>query len=285
MGKRNKPTYFGAITSVALVLFMIGLYLLIALQTQRLVQVFRENVDIWVEIKPETSQQDIATLLTKLEKKGFVKNESISYITKEQAAEEMKTDLGEGQLLEDLPSMMHDIVRFNVRADYLHSDSLTMFRTSLKEDPIVSDLFFDAAITDNVTKNVEKIAWFTLGLGFLLIFAALILIHNTVRLALYANRFLIKNQELVGATWDFIARPYVKRGVWTGFLSALFAIAALCLLVFFAEKNMPSLKEVNDRLGMGLVFSLLVVIGMLISGISSYVSVRKYLGKKIEELY
>ena len=270
---------------MALVLFMVGLYLLLALHARSLVRVLKERVDIWVEIKDNVGRDQVANLLTDLRKKPFVKEESLSLITREQAAEQMREDLGDDNLLEDLPEMMRDIVRFNVQAEYLESDSLIAFREQLQEHPVVSDLYFDAAITDNVAKNMEKIGWFVLGLGILLIFAAIALIHNTVRLALYANRFLIKNQELVGATWGFIAKPYVRNGTMSGLWSALLAVAVLQGLLYFAKNRMPELREIQDFTGILTVFILLIVIGMLIAGLSSYFTVRRYLGKKLEELY
>lgn len=197
---RTKPTYIYAIASVAMVLFMVGFFALTALHGRKLVTLFKEKVDIWLEVRTNTPQEEIARVIQDLRQQPFVKAESITYITREQAAAIMREDLGDESLMEDIPNLMRDVVRFNVQADFFQEDSLRLWREALRQDTVISELYVEAANTNNIGRNIENIGYLTLGLGFLLIFAAVTLIHNTIRLALYTNRFLIKNQELVGAS-------------------------------------------------------------------------------------
>lgn len=282
---RTRPTYLYAVTSVALVLFILGFFGLIALHAHSLVQIFKERVDIWMELRPDIQQDDVARIVGEVRNKPFVKQESVRFISREQAAATMRRELGDESLLEELPGMMRDVVQFNVRAAYLQSDSLAAWRSELRRDSAVADLYYEAANIGNIGANVEKIGWISLGLGFLLIFAAVTLIHNTIRLALYANRFIIKNQELVGATWGFITRPYLRRGILNGLLSAALAIIALVVLLWWGRKTIPELKDLEDLNGILMIFTGVVMLGMLISGLSTYLVVHKFLKLRIDDLY
>ena len=197
----------------------------------------------------------------------------------------MREDLGDERLIEDLPTMLRDVVRFNVRADYLNNDSLLNWRESLKQDTLVADLYFEAISTGNIGQNIENIGWITLGLGFLLIFAAVTLIHNTIRLALYSNRFMIKNQELVGASWNFISKPYIRRGLFNGLWSALLAIAALIAVLWGIRKRIPEITQLQDQNGNLAIFTGLMLLGVLISGLSTYLVVNKFLRMRVDDLY
>ncbi len=282
---RSKPTYLYAIVSVALVLFLVGFFALTALHGRKLVALFKEKVDVWLELKPDVPQEEVARIIGAIRQEPFVKTESVQFITRDQAAAIMRQDLGEASMLEDIPNLMRDVVRFNVKADFFREDSLEQWRETLRQDTLIADLYIEAANTGNIGSNIEKIGWLTLGLGFLLIFAAVTLIHNTIRLALYANRFLIKNQELVGASWSFISRPYIRRGVLNGLWSALLAIGLLIVLLNVAQRQIPDMQQLQDLNGILAVFTGLIVLGVLISGLSTYFVVHKFLNMRIDDLY
>lgn len=282
---RTRPTYLYAIASVALVLFMLGFFALTALHARQLVTLFKEKVDIWLELKPDLAQEDVSSVVAEVRQQVFVKKETITFITREQAQAAMKEDLGDEGMLADMPNLFRDVVRFNVRADYLDNDSLTAWRERLRENPFVADLYFEAANTGNVSRNIENLGWITLGLGILLIFAAVTLIHNTIRLELYANRFIIKNQELVGASWGFISRPYIRRGIFNGLWSALLAIALLIGSLSWAQHLVAGLDALQDVNNSVAVYASLLLLGVLISGLSTWFVVRKFLKMKIDDLY
>lgn len=282
---RSKPTYLYAIVSVALVLFLLGFFALTVLHAQKLVTLFKEKVDVWLELKPDIPQEEVARIIREVRSQPFVKTESVTFITRDQAAVTMREELGEESLLEDIPNLMRDVVRFNVRADFFQEDSLRQWREALRQDTLIAELYLEAANTGNVGSNIEKIGWLTLGLGFLLIFAAVTLIHNTIRLALYSNRFLIKNQELVGASWNFISWPYIRRGIINGFWSALLAIGLLILLWSTAQRQIPELRDLEDINGILAIFTGLMALGVLISGLSTYFVVNKFLRMRVDDLY
>ncbi len=281
----SRPTYLTAIVSMAMVLFVAGLFALIALHGQRLVDLFKEKVDVWLEFDPNISQEDLARIIRQIRQEPFVKPETVVYVTREQAAILMRQDLGDESLLADLPNLMYDVVRFHVRAEFLHSDSLRQWREALKRDTLISELYVEAIETGNISRNLSLIAGATLGLALLLFVVAVVITYNTIRLALYVNRFIIKNQELVGASWGFIIRPYVRQGLINGFISALVAIGALIALLSWAYRRVPEIAPLFDPNGILMIFVLLVVLGVLLSGASTYWVTRRFLQMKIDDLY
>lgn len=282
---KKRVNYFYAILSVALVLFILGFFALTVLHTSKLVSLFKERVDIWLELKPDTPRTEADRLMKRLKGSSFVKSGSVSYITREEAAASLQKELGTENTPEDMPDLLRDIVRFNVRADFLDTDSLRRVRELFRQDSAVSELYFEAAQTANVGKNIKTLGWFTLVLCSLLLFAAVTLIHNTIRLALYTNRFIIKNQELVGASWSFISRPYLQRGVLNGLVSALLAIVLLLILIWRSEIAMPELRDLRDPLDIAAVFAGLILLGVGLSGLSTWVVVHRFLQMRIDDLY
>jgi cell division transport system permease protein len=282
---RTRTSYLYAIVSVALVLFVLGFFALMALHGRKLVTLFKEKVDIWLELKPGLEEREVARIVADVRSQPFVKKESVTFITREQAAATMKEDLGDESMLEDMPDLLRDVVRFNVYAQFLDDQKLADWREQLRQDSAITELYFEAANTANVGKNIQNIGYVALALGLLLIFAAVTLIHNTIRLAMYSNRFIIKNQELVGASWEFISRPYIRRGIQNGLLSAALAIVGLLFLMWWLRNFMPDLKSLEDANGMLLVFSGLVLLGVLISGLSTWWVVNKFLRMRLDDLY
>ncbi len=282
---RKKPAYFYAVVSVALVLFVLGFFGLMTLHGRKLVNLFKEKVDIWLELKPVQSQADVSTLIRRIQQQPFVKPESVTLITREQAAASMKKDLGDSSMLEDMPDLLRDVIRFNVKAEYLDTARLSEWRETLRRDTLVADLYFEAANTGNVSGNLQSLGLVTLVLCILLVLAAVALIHNTIRLDLYSNRFLIRNQELVGASWSFIGKPYIRRGLMNGLLSGLLAVLSLSLTIIWLHSIVPELEALGDPNAVLLVMTALVLLGILISGFSTWFVVNRFLKMRIDDLY
>jgi cell division transport system permease protein len=282
---RTRPNYLSVIFSVALVLLLVGLFAMTAIYGNRLVNLFKEKVDIWLELKPDLPQTEVARIVGIIRGQPFVKKETLTFITRDQAAATMRKDLGDETLLEDLPNLMRDVIRFNVRADFLTPDSLAVWRTQMRQDSAVSELYFEAITAGSGEQNIQKISIFFLVLAFLLILGAIGLIHNTIRLALYANRFVIKNQELVGASWSFITGPYIRRGIINGIISATIAIAALSTLIWLALKSMPELEVIHDPSSLIAIGLGLLILGAFIGGLSTWWVVNKFLKMRLEDLY
>ncbi len=283
--KRTKPNYIYSIISVALVLFLLGFFGLIILHAQRLMVVFKEKVNILAELKESSLQSDIDTLQVALNSYDFVKEGSVSFISKEEAVQLMQEEFGEDFLKLDLPNPFFDVITFNVKAAYLEKDSLQNIREELMTYEAVNDIFYQESLTDNIGKNIRRLGFLALGISLFFIFVAVTLIHNTIRLALYSNRFLIKNMELVGASWEFISRPYLLKAIVQGIVSSLIAIVALGLIMYWVWQDIPEIRELKDIPGYIALSIFLIAIGILINTLSTYLVVHKYLKMRIDDLY
>ncbi len=284
-GTRNRPNFFYAIVSVALVLFLLGFFGLILLQARQLVQAFKERVNLIMELQENTPMPDVLALENALRKQPYLKPGSLDYISRQEAAQTMQEEFGDEFLKLDLPNPFYDVITFHVKADYMHPDSLQAIRQQWRADPAVTDLYYQESLVDDIARNIRKISYVALGIGLFFILVAVTLIHNTIRLSLYANRFLIKNMQLVGASWEFISRPYLLRALLHGLLSSLLALVALLLLLYWASREIPDLLTLYDLPAFALLFALLLLVGIVLNTASTYFVVNKYLRMRVDELY
>lgn len=284
--EKRKPNYLYSIVSVALVLFLIGFFGLIILHAQRLVKTFKENVALMAEMQDSVTTAQIDTLGAFLRSSDFVLEESVRFISREEAAQLMQEDFGDDFLKLGLPNPFYDVFIFNIKAAQMQADSLENIRSTIRTQyPFVTDVFYQESIVDNVIDNMRRVGYIALAMGIFLVFIAAALIYNTNRLALYANRFLIKNMELVGASWEFISRPYLLRSVLHGLLSGFIAVGVLILLLLWARTQVPDLRILQDLTMFATLFAGLVVLGVLINTASTYFVVKTYLKMRVDDLY
>lgn len=282
---QSRPNYFYAIISVALVLFLLGFFGFIVLQGQQVIKFAKEKVEIIIELKSDTQQQDIDKIKQKLSREDFAKSGSIKYISKEDGAKMMQEEFGEEFMKLDLPNPLYDILTFNVNSEFLEASKLAAIRSDLKRNDFVNDVFYQENLVNAIAQNIEKLSYYGLGIAFFFIIVAITLIHNTVKLSLFANRFLIKNMELVGASWEFISRPYLRRSLKHGFFSALIAIGLLIIILGIAYSEIPELNEMNPTWNVLLMFVILVILGILLTTTSTWYVVKKYLKMRVDDLY
>ncbi len=284
--KKNKPNYLYAIISVALVLFLLGFFGLVILHAKKLITTYKENLNISIELSESASMAEIDSLQNALDNFTFVKPGSTRFISKEEAVDLMKDEFGEDFLERlDLPNPFFNVITFNVRANYLVPDSLKNIKETLTNTPKVLDVNYPENVTQRIDNNIRRLSIMAAAIAVFFILVAVTLIHNTIRLALYSNRFLIKNMELVGASWEFISRPYIRRAIWHGFISSIIAIIALVAMMYWFWLNLPEMRALLDPVGYAALGVLITVIGILINSTSTYFVVNKYLKMRIDDLY
>jgi len=284
-GARKKPKYIYSIISMILVLFLLGFFGMAILHAHQLVKVYKEKIDILVEIKPETTKNSILKVKRDLEVKKYIKKGSVRFLSKEEGVKLLQEEVGEDFMNMDFQNPLFDMLLFNVKEQYIHQDSLRKIRGQLMEHQEIRDVYFQDGMIGQIESNIRKAGIFAMIIAFLFIIITVTLIHNTIRLALYANRFLIKNMELVGASWEFISRPYLKRGLVNGLLSGLIAVGLLTLILLWVQKGLPELQTLQSLSSFGLLFGALLLLGIMISVLSTYYVVNKYLRMRTDDLY
>lgn len=283
--RRTRPNYLYAMISVALVLFVLGFFGVILLHAQQFVRLYKERVNLIVELAETANASDMTALESHLQNAEYVRAGTIQKVSKEKAAQMMKDEFGEAFLKLDLPNPFLDVVFFNLKAEYLDPVLLQRIREEIKNLPAINDVYYQESLIDNIADNLKKAGYFALGFGLFFILVSAALIHNTIRLALYSNRFLIKNMELVGASWAFISRPYLLRAILHGLLSSLIAILALVGLLYWINHSFPEVYLFQDiRLLLFVIFGI-VFLGVLIYALSTFYVVNKYLKMRVDDLY
>lgn len=285
---KNNPSYLYVILSVSLVLFLLGFFGLFLLHAPKWIKVYKEQVNVMVEIKEGTSPDQISIITNSLSQKPYIKSESVRFVSREEVAEEMKEELGTSENTLDIMNPFYDMIHFNMNAKFMQSDSLQVIRQNIMENDFVKDVFYQELLVDQINDNLRKIGLVALFLGFFFIIVAVVLIHNTIRLAMYSNRFVIKNMQLVGASWNFITKPYLTTGLLNGLWSGILSIILLVGLVFVIDFQFPELRLdiwLEDIVGLILVMIGLIIMGILICFTSTYFVVSRYLNMRLDDLY
>lgn len=281
--KRSQPSYFMSILGVSLVLFILGLLGWIVINANKLGQYFKENVEVRMYLKENLSEKDSVGIAQYIADKPYVKE--YTYVTKEDAKKKFIADGNDDwkNILEANP--LPASIDFTLRNEYVHSDSLAAIQVDLEQNIAVNDVQYPRALVDNLNENVKKISLILLIIAIILCVVVIILIDNTIRLAMFSNRFLIKTMQMVGATRGFIAKPMDLRAVVNGAISGVIALAGIIALMFFAEKQLPELKSMRDTSWLALLGLGIILLGILISVLSTHRSVVKYLKMKLDDLY
>ena len=281
--KRSTPSYFMAIVGVSLVLFLLGLLGWFVINANKLGQNFKENVEVQVYVRENISAKDSAALVQYIAGQPYVK--SSRYITKEMAR---KNFVGSGN--DDFMAVLDKnplpaSVDFTLRSDYATPDSLTKIKADLTQNIAVSEVQYNKELVTNLDDKIRKISLILLVVAVITSILVIILIDNTIRLAMFSNRFLIKTMQMVGATRWFIARPMDIRALINGAISGLIAIGGIIGVIFIAEKWLPDFRALRDYTLLSVMFVVMVLLGISISLISTHRSVLKYLKMKLDDLY
>jgi cell division transport system permease protein len=281
--KRSTPSYFMAIVGVSLVLFLLGMLGWIVINANRLGENFRENVEVQVYVRENISPKDSATLVQYVAAQPYVK--SWKYLTKDDAKKQFLSDGNSdfSTVLDRNP--LPASVNFRIRSEYANPDSLNKIKADLSQNIAVSEVQYNQKLVSNLNDMIRRISFILLGVAVVISILVIILIDNTIRLAMFSNRFLIKTMQMVGATRWFIAKPMDIRALVNGAISGLLAIGGILGVIFISEKYLPEIRALRDYTLLSVLFVVIVLLGICISFISTHRSVVKYLKMKLDDLY
>lgn len=281
--RKVRNSNISAVVSISLVLFLIGILGLIMLYAQTLSIYVRENIGFSVIMKDNTKEVDMLQLQKFLDARPSVK--STKFISKDEAAVRLKEDLGEDfvEFLGYNPLLPSIDVR--LKAEYANPDSLAKMEAELMQDPKVHEVYYQKSLVEVINRNVRKMGLVILIFCGLLSIVAVALINNTIRLSVYSKRFIIKSMQLVGATQEFIRKPFVITGIIRGLIGAGIANIMLLFVILFVRKSAPELFALQEFVITAILFTGVVAAGALISWLSTTFAVRKYLKLKGDDLY
>ena len=281
--KKTKSVYVSTVISIALVLLMTGLLGLILVHAKNLSKYVKENIVLNVIVNDNVSEGDILSLQKDIEKDPYVLNSE--YISKELAAKNLKEDLGEDFVEYLGHNPLLPAIDVYLQEQYANTDSIQVFIEKISKNSRVNEVVYQEALIDMVNNNIRLIGIVILAFTIILLIIAVALINNTIRLAIYSQRFLIKSMQLIGATKNFIRKPYILYGILHGVIGSLMAILLLVFTLQFTQKQMPELVFLRDWYEFAAIFIIVIIMGVLISGLSTYFAVTKYLRAKSNSLY
>lgn len=281
--RRLRTSYASTIVSLSLVLYMLGLLGLIILQTKKLSDYVKENIGFSIMLEDNARQADINLMQKKLDAEPYVK--STKYVSKEEAAKDLQAELGEDFVgfLGFNPLLAS--IDVNLQPDYANNDSIVLIEKQLEQNSAVREVFYQKSLVHLVNENIKKISYVIIGFSALLLLIAIALINNTIRLAVFSKRFLIKSMQLIGATQGFIRKPFIIKGVLQGIISAFIALSLLSGTIYLAQQQLPEIIELQNINLYLTLFGLVSALGIFISFISTIFAIRKFLKIKTDNLY
>lgn len=281
--KRGKPSYFMSILGVTLVLFLLGLVGWIVINANKIGDSLRENVEVKAFLRGDLNPNDSTALMQYISAKPYVK--SIEYVTKEAGKKRYMDEENEdwSRVLTENP--LPNAIYITVRKTYVQVDSLKSIQADLEQQTYISDVSYPEALVTKLNENLRLVSIVLMAIAVVIALVVIFLIDNTIRLAMFSNRFLIKTMQMVGATRWFIAKPMNQRAVINGATSGVIASAVLYIVVTALETWVQWLRVVRDNKLMILLFLALVVMGISITLFSTHRSVIKYLKMKLDDLY
>lgn len=281
--RRVITSYFSVVLSIFLVLFLLGTLGLFVINSKRLSDNFKEEIAMTVFFKNEANDTVIKAFTEEMKTAKFAK--SFEYVSKEQAAMQHKEVIGEDFMQFLGVNPLQNSVDIFLKAEYVNNAEIAKIETRLRKNPMVADIVYDKQLVTLVNDNIKNISMWILIVTGVFAFVSVLLINSSLRLSIYANRFIIKTMQMVGATKSFIRKPFIKTSVILGFIGAVLAILALIGLLVYIQFNFPNLGIMEDQLSISVVLLGVLVMGIVITFISTYFATQRFLNLRTDDLY
>ncbi len=281
--RRLTSSYFVSIISISLLLFIVGLMGLLILNARNLSEYVKENIGFSIILNEDIREVDIIRIQKNLDATEYVK--STRYITREKAASELEEMLGEDFINFLGYNPLLPTIEVNLYAAYANPDSIQIIENDIGKFSHVEEVYYQKSLVHLVNENIRKISIFLVAFSFLLFLVSVSVINNTIRLSVYAKRFIIKTMQLVGATNSFIRKPFLLRSAVHGLYAALFANILMLGVIYMAQKEFAEFFGFQDIETIGLLFLAIILLGIIINWISTFFAVSRFLRLRPDDLY
>ncbi len=281
--RRLISSYFSVVLSIALVLFLLGLLGMLVLNAKKVSDHFKEQVVVSIYLKDSAKDVEIKQLEKSLALSGYVK--STEFVSKEQAAESMKAENGE-DFMEFLGfNPLQNSIDVHVKADFVTAEQLQIISDEALTKSFVDEVRYDNDLVTLMNNNVKRISFWVLVISGLFTIIAVLLINSSIRLSVYSKRFTIKTMQMVGATKQFIRRPFVWKSVRLGIIGAALALIGMAVVLYYVNKTFPELNLLNNTVLISILFVGIFLLGVVITWISTFIATQRFLNLKTDQLY
>lgn len=281
--RRLRSSYLSVIISIALVLFLVGFLGVILLKTNTISNHFKEKVAITIFLNDNAKSNDVEILKAELKKAEYAKD--VVYISKKEAAEIYAEEIGEDfvEFLGDNP--LKNAIDVTLKSDFVTPEKMNEIEKQLLIRSIVAEVVYDKPLIELLTKNINRISFWMLLLSAIFTLIAVVLINSSIRISIYSKRFTIKTMQMVGATKGFIRRPFIWKSIKLGIIGALVSNAALIGFIIYINKMVPEIELLSDYKELGILFLFIIIMGVLITWLSTFFATQRFLNLRTDELY
>ncbi len=286
--KLGSYPYLSVVASITLALFAIGVFGTLVIYSKELEKVIKENIKLQVYLNSHITEKERQAVEKKISAQYFISKNtttSFQFISKEDAAKQFIKETGENFIKFLGENPLHDSYLVKINEGYQSKQSLARIKTELEKIQGVFQVDYKENVIESINRNITEIGLVIMGLVAVLLLIVVLLINNTLRLALFSQRFLIRSMQLVGAKRWFIQGPFLIRASWHGFLAGLLASALLVGLISLATKKIDDLKLIQNNDRLLILMGSLLLLGVIVALVSSYRAVNKYLKLSLDELY
>ncbi len=281
--RRLISSYFSVVLSIALVLFLLGLLGMLILNAKKVSDHFKEQVVVTIYLKESAKEVEIKQLEKSLAMADYVK--STEYVSKEQAAEFMKALNGEDFMDFVGYNPLQNSIDVHLKADFVTSEHLDKISADAVAKNFVDEVSYDNDLVNLMNDNVKKISFWVLIVSAIFTLIAVLLINSSIRLAVYSKRFTIKTMQMVGATKQFIRRPFVWRSVKLGMVGAVLALAGMAIVLYYLNRTFSELELLSNPVLIAFLFVFVFGLGVVITWISTHFATQRFLNLRTDQLY
>ena len=276
-------SYFSVVLSIALVLFLLGVLGLLIINTKKLADHFKEQVALTIYLKDSAKEIEINQLQKSLTLADYTK--SVDFISKEEAAEIHGEEIGEN-FMEFLGyNPLQNSIDVHLKANYVTPERIEEIANEIGNRSYISEVAYDKPLITLLNDNIKRLSiWILVASGIFTVIAVL-LINSSIRLSIYSKRFIIKTMQMVGATKQFIRRPFIAKSVLLGMIGAALALVAMAIIIYYFDKRFPELNILQDPIMLVFLFAGIFLGGIIITWISTFFATQRFLNLRTDDLY
>lgn len=281
--RRLITSYFSAVLSVFLVLFLLGALGLFVINSKKLADNFKEEIAVTVFFKNEATDSTLTAFSNELKTAKFVKK--AVYVSKEQAAKNHSEVVGEDFISFLGVNPLQNSFDVYLKADYVVRDSIDRIEDRLRKNEMIGDVVYDKQIVKLVNENIQKISLWMLIVSGVFALISVLIINSSMRLSIYSKRFIIKTMQMVGATKAFIRKPFIWTSVKLGMIGGVLAVIALIALLLWIDNANPGLGVLDEPIATGIILLAVFGLGVLITFVSTFFATQRFLNLRTDDLY
>ena len=281
--RRVLNSYFSVTISITFVLFLLGILGLFVLNYRSITSHFKEQIAMNVYLKNNAKEIEI----TQLQKKILLNpaTKKLNYISKEEAAKSYVSEIGEDFINFLGYNPLLDVIDIFFNASYVNNQTLSSTKIDIESFDFVDEVVYDKPLLELLEDNIRKITFGLLFFTLFFVIIALLLINSSIRLSIFSKRFTIKTMQLVGAKKSFIRKPFILNNMLLGFISSLISLGALSYLIFEIDRQFPELNIFNQTNELVFIYLVVMMFGIIISGLSTFFATQRYLNLKTNTNY